>query len=215
MKADRAKRLPKPRGSIFVISAPSGTGKTTLIKRLRSLVPGLAFSVSYTTRPPRAGEQHGREYFFVSRPEFKRRLAQKEFVEWAEIYGHLYGTSWRQLHLAQDAGQDVLLDIDVQGYKKLRYRVPGTVSVFLLPPSFLDLEKRLQRRHKDTPEVIAKRLATSRKEVARWKEYDYLIVNERRPEAVEFLRSIVVAARLRRECQAERVTQIYHTFVGG
>jgi len=198
-----------------VISAPSGAGKTTLIKTLRSLVRGLAFSVSYTTRPPRGGEQNGREYFFVSRQEFKRRLERKEFVEWAVVHGHYYGTSWQQLREAQEAGQDVLLDIDVQGYKKLRRRLPGTVSVFLLPPSFPDLEKRLRQRHKDAAEVIAKRLETSRKEVAHWKEYDYLIVNDRRSEAAQSLRSIVVASRLRRECQERCVKEIYHTFVGG
>jgi guanylate kinase len=215
VKVDLASRLAKRRGSIFVISAPSGTGKTTLIKRLRTLVRGLAFSVSYTTRPPRAGEQNGREYFFVSSEEFKRRLGRKEFVEWAEVHGHYYGTSWQQLRKTQEAGQDVLLDIDVQGYKKLRKRLPETVSVFLLPPSFADLERRLRHRHKDAPEVIAQRLETSRKEVAHWKEYDYLIVNERRSVAVESLRGIVVSARLRRKCQERRVMEIYKTFVGG
>jgi guanylate kinase len=215
VKADPANKLPKRRGSIFVISAPSGTGKSTLIKRLRALVCGLAFSVSYTTRPPRAGEENGCEYFFVSRAEFKRRMARNEFIEWAEVHGHRYGTSWQQLQEAQEAGQDVLLDIDVQGYKKLRRRLPETVSVFLLPPSFPDLEKRLRHRHKDAPEVIAKRLEASRKEVAHWKEYDYLIVNDRRTMAVQALRSIVLAARLRRECQERRVKVIYKTFVGG
>ncbi|MCL5005018.1 MAG: guanylate kinase [Acidobacteria bacterium] len=215
MRFDPANKLPKRRGSIFVISAPSGTGKSTLIQRLRILVRGLAFSVSYTTRPPRAGEKNGREYFFVSRAEFKQRMARKEFVEWAEVHGHHYGTSWQQLQKAQEAGQDVLLDIDVQGYKKLRRRIPETVSVFLLPPSFRELEKRLRHRHKDAPEVIAKRLEASRKEVAHWKEYDYLIVNDRRATAVQALRDIVLAARWRRECQERRVKEISKTFVGG
>jgi guanylate kinase len=215
VKVDPANKRPKRRGSIFVISAPSGTGKSTLIKKLRTLVRGLAFSVSYTTRPPRAGEQDGREYFFVSRAEFKRRMARKEFVEWAEVHGHYYGTTWQQLQEAQEAGQDVLLDIDVQGYKKLRRRLPETVSVFLLPPSFRDLEKRLRHRHEDAPEVIAKRLEASRKEVVHWKEYDYLIVNDRRSTAVQALRSVILAARLRRGCQERRVKEIYKTFVGG
>ena len=198
-----------------MISAPSGTGKSTLIKGVKTLVRGLAFSVSYTTRPPRAGEENGRDYFFVSRAEFERRKARNEFIEWAEVHGHSYGTSWQQLQEAQEAGQDILLDIDVQGYRKLRRRLPGTVSVFLLPPSFPDLEKRLRHRHKDAPEVIAERLETSRKEVAHWKEYDYLVVNDRRSVAVQSLRSIVLAARLRRECQERRVKGIYKTFVGG
>ncbi len=215
MKANPANKLPKRRGSIFVISAPSGTGKSTLITRLRVLVRGLAFSVSYTTRPPRAGEENGREYFFVSPAEFKRRMAQKEFIEWAQVHGHYYGTSWQQLQQAQEAGQDVLLDIDVQGYKKLRKRLPETVGIFLLPPSFPDLEKRLRHRHKDAPEAIAKRLEASRKEVAHWKEYDYLIVNDRRSMAAQSLRNVILAARLRRGCQERRVTEIYKTFSGG
>jgi guanylate kinase len=215
VKVDPTKKLPKRLGSIFVISAPSGTGKTTLIQGLRKLVRGLTFSVSCTTRPPRAGEKDGREYFFISRAEFNKRLARKEFVEWAEVHGHRYGTSWQQLQQAQEAGQDVLLDIDVQGYKKLRRRIPETVGVFLLPPSFGDLDKRLRHRHKDAPEVIAKRLDASRMEVDHWKEYDYLIVNDRRSAAVESLRNIVLAARLRRGCQERRVKEIYKTFLGG
>jgi guanylate kinase len=207
--------LPARQGSVFVISAPSGAGKTTLIKKLRASVRGLAFSVSYTTRPPRAGEKDGREYFFVSPEEFRRQKAEGEFVEWARVHSHYYGTSWHKLRDAQEDGQDVLLDIDVQGHRKLRKRIPGTVSVFVMPPSFADLEERLRRRHKDSPPVIAERLAMSRREVAHWKEYDYVIVNDRLSTAVQALRNIVLASRLRRQCQDRRVKEIIGRFIGG
>lgn len=215
MKRSHTTSLPKRRGSIFVISAPSGAGKTTLIDNLMSSVSGLAFSVSYTTRPPRAGEKNGRDYFFISPEEFKRRKAKGEFVEWARVHSHFYGTSWPQLREAQEAGQDILLDIDVQGHRKLRRRIPETVSIFVLPPSFADLEKRLRHRHKDSLEVIDERLAMSRKEVAHWKEYDYLIVNDRLAAASQALCNIVCASRLRRQCQSRRIKEIIGSFNGG
>ena len=207
--------LPSRLGSVFVISAPSGAGKTTLISKLRASVRGLVFSVSYTTRPPRAGEKHGREYFFVSPQEFRRRRAQGEFVEWARVHSQYYGTSWCTLREAQEAGQDVLLDIDVQGYRKLRRRIPDIVSVFVVPPSFADLDERLRRRHEDSPEVIAERLAMSRREVAHWMEYDYVIVNDRLSTAARALRNIVLASRLRRQCQDRRVREAIGKFIGG
>ena len=132
-------RVPKTataRGSILVISAPSGSGKSTLTRRVMAAFPGLRFSVSYTTRAPRAGEKQGRDYFFVSPKVFKGMIARHEFVEWADVYGHLYGTARRQLRAAQEAGRDILLDIDVQGHRQVRRRLPESVSVFILPPSF-------------------------------------------------------------------------------
>ena len=215
MSASGANELPARLGTVFVISAPSGAGKTTLIKKLRASVRGLVFSVSYTTRPPRAGEKNGREYFFVSPEEFRRRRVEGEFVEWARVHSHYYGTSWHKLREAQEGGQDVLLDIDVQGHRKLRRKIPDTVSVFVMPPSFADLEERLRRRHKDSPEVIAERLAMSRREVAHWKEYDYVIVNDRLSAAAQALRNIVLASRLRRQCQDRRVREIIGKFIGG
>lgn len=215
MKAAQKNHLPKRRGCIFVISAPSGTGKSTLIKRLRAAVPGLAFSISYTTRPPRTGERNGREYFFISGAEFEQKVRRKEFAEWARVHGHNYGTACQQLRAAQKAGRDILLDIDVQGHRMLKKQIPEAVGVFVLPPSFEELEQRLRSRHKDGPEVIANRLDASRKEMARWKEYDYLIVNDSLPSAVRSLESVVRAARTRRECQQPRVREIYKTFIGG
>ena len=178
-------------------------------------MPSLAFSISYTTRPPRKGEQNGREYFFVSVPDFEQMMRRNEFAEWAQVHGHYYGTARQQLRAAQEAGRDILLDIDVQGHRMLKRQIPEAVSVFVLPPSFQELEQRLRHRHKDGPEAIAKRLDASRKEIARWKEYDYLIVNDRLSSAVRSLENVVRAARARRECQQSRVREICKTFIGG
>ena len=152
-------------GNIIVISAPSGTGKSTVVKRMVASVAGLGFAVSHTTRPPRSGEQNGREYFFTSAARFKRMVAAGDFVEWAKVYGHLYGTTWKQLHHALEGGKDVVLDIDVQGHAQVRRRLPEALSIFLLPPSFPELARRLSRRHSDPAEVIASRLAMARKEM--------------------------------------------------
>jgi guanylate kinase len=211
-----AKNLKSPatRGTIIVISAPSGAGKSTLIKRLMAASPGLCFSVSYTTRAPRAREKHGRDYFFVSRKVFERMVARDEFVEWADVYGHLYGTAHKQLQSAQESGLDILLDIDVQGHQQVRQRLPEAVSVFILPPSFRELSRRLRDRHSDAPEEIERRLQTAREEIAHWSEYDYLVVNEHLPDATRALRAIVQAARFRRPSQARRVEKIIGTFGG-
>jgi guanylate kinase len=205
---------PLTRGNVIVISAPSGAGKSTLVKRLLASVPSLTFSVSHTTRPPRLGEKDGREYFFVTPVQFKRMLAGREFVEWAKVHDHLYGTSWRQLRDAQAMGEDILLDIDIQGHAQVRRRLPDAISVFVLPPSFRILEHRLRRRHSDASEVIAKRLAVAREEIRHWREYDYLVVNDRLSRATAALRAIVIGARLRRSCQQTRAEKICQTFGG-
>jgi guanylate kinase len=202
------------RGSIIVISAPSGAGKSTLVKRLLAALPGLRFSVSCTTRPPRPGEKNARDYFFVTRERFQRMIAAEEFVEWADVFGHLYGTSRRQLRAAQEAGKDILLDIDVQGYRQVRKKLPEAVSIFVLPPSFRELVRRLRARHSDTPDVIERRLRDARKEIRHWPEYDYLVVNDRLPQAVQALRAAVEAARVRRQTQQERARYICRTFGG-
>ncbi len=197
-----------------MFSAPSGAGKSTLVKSLIDSLPGLTFSVSYTTRPPRPGEKEGRDYFFVSPARFNQMVSAGEFVEWAGVFGHLYGTSWKQVRAAEESGEDLLLDIDVQGHRQVRQRLPEAVSVFVLPPSYRELERRLRRRHLDAPEVIVKRLAAARKEISHWPEYDYLVVNERLSQASRALRAVVLAARLRRENQRERVQRICATFGG-
>jgi len=133
-------------GIVYIISAPSGSGKTTLVAELRKIVPDLDFSISYTTRAPRGSEQNGREYYFVSREEFERMLAQDEFLEHAEVFGNYYGTARRFLREAQARGHDLLLDIDVQGARQIKEKIPGAVSIFVLPPSRPELEARLRRR---------------------------------------------------------------------
>jgi guanylate kinase len=202
------------RGSIIIISAPSGSGKSTLVKRLLASVPHLVFSVSHTTRQRRAGEKNGREYFFVSPAKFKRMIASREFAEWADVFGNLYGTSWKQVRAAQAAGQDVLLDIDVQGHQQVRRRLPEAVSVFVLPPSYRELERRLRLRHLDAPEVITRRLKAARKEMLRWKEYDYLVVNDHLEHATQALTWVVKSTGFRRPVQQGRARIIQKTFGG-
>ena len=214
MKVASGLKAPGGRGSIIVISAPSGSGKSTLVKRLMRAVPNLVFSISHTTRPPRAGEKHGREYFFESLQRFRRMIARGEFAEWAEVVGHLYGTSEKQVRAAQDSGKDVLLDIDVQGHRRIRRRFPEAVSIFVLPPSFQELERRLKRRHSDSGEQVRLRLEVARKEITHWPEYDYLVVNYHLPACTQALRALLTAARLRRKNQAERAQVICKTFGG-
>lgn len=204
----------RSRGSIIVVSAPSGSGKTTLIQRLLSGLPGLRFSVSYTTRPPRHGEKDGRDYFFVARKEFERMIQAGEFVEWAEVVGHLYGTARKQLRAAEEAGDDILLDIDVQGHSQVREKLAQAVSIFILPPSFQELERRLRRRKSDAPEVIERRLRNACHEIGHWKEYDFLVVNDKLRSATKSLRAIVEAAKTRACVQQDRAQEISKTFGG-
>lgn len=210
----KKQKSPAVRGSVFVISAPSGTGKSTLIKQLMAESPDLCFSISYTTRAPRGSEKHGQDYFFVSRTVFERMVRRDEFVEWAEVYGHLYGTATKQLQSAQEKGQDILLDIDVQGHQQVRERLPEAVSVFILPPSFAELSRRLRDRQSDAPESVECRLQTAREEIAHWPEYDYLVINDQLTGAAQALLAIVRSARFRRPNQARRVENIIETFGG-
>jgi guanylate kinase len=214
MMQEKRQRTPLARGSVIVISAPSGAGKSTLVRRLLASIPTLTFSISHTTRAPRRGEKAGRDYFFITPARFKRMVARGEFVEWAQVHDHLYGTSWRQLDDARAAGKDILLDIDVQGFAQVRRRLPDAASVFVMPPSFRTLERRLRRRHSDAPEVIAKRLARAGKEIRHWAEYDYVVVNDRLARASAALRAVVLGTRLRREAQRLRAEEICRTFAG-
>ncbi|MHB8766479.1 MAG: guanylate kinase [Deferrisomatales bacterium] len=187
-------------GILFVISAPSGAGKSTLIRELRSRVGGLGFSVSHTTRAPRAGETDGVEYHFVDRSAFAALAAAGGFAEWAEVHGNGYGTSFAALNVVLARGEDVLLDIDVQGALQLADKLPEAVLVFVLPPSWEELGRRLAARGLDAPEVVARRLANARGEVALARRYRYLVVNEGLETAAEELASVVRAER----CRAER-----------
>lgn len=185
------------RGSLFVVSAPSGAGKTTLCRDVRERMPDLAYSVSVTTRPPRPGEIDGVDFSFVSEAEFRARLAREEFAEWATVHGNLYGTLARPLEATLARGQDLLLDIDTQGAGQLRLRYPEAVLVFIVAPSMAELEQRLRERRSDPQQEIARRLARAREEIALWRRYDYLIVNQDVKEAMEQLAAIVQAERCR------------------
>jgi guanylate kinase len=184
------------RGTLFVISAPSGAGKSTILKKLLTAVPSLAFSVSHTTRKPRPGESNGREYHFVDRPTFEKMRADHAFLEWAEVHGNLYGTSRTAIEAQQAKGIDVFLDIDVQGARQLRDDGhPGAVFLFIAPPSWQELERRLRGRGTDTEETMQLRLNNARREMEDARNYDYLVLNDRLDEAVDVLHAVIVAER--------------------
>ena len=185
------------RGTLFVVSAPSGAGKTTLCREMRLRLHDLAYSVSVTTRPPRPGEIDGADFRFVEAPEFRAMLARGEFAEWATVHGNLYGTRARALEDALATGRDVLLDIDTQGAAQLRTRYPDAVLIFILAPSVKELEQRLRERRSDMDADIERRLVRAREEIALWRQYDYLIVNRDVKEAMEQLESIILAERCR------------------
>jgi guanylate kinase len=186
-------------GILFIISAPSGSGKSTLVSQLRTLVEGLDFSISYTTRAPRGSEEDGREYHFITREEFERMIAAGAFLEWAEVFGNYYGTAVSALQHAKDAGKDLLLDIDVQGAVQVMNKMPQAVSIFVLPPSPQVLEMRLRNRseaeHVTSEAVIQKRLAEARNELKQMRDYKYALVNDVLDQAVIELRAIVLCER--------------------
>lgn len=187
----------KNRGSLFIVSAPSGTGKTTLCKKLVSAVPNLRFSVSYTTRPPRPGEVNDRDYTFVSRHEFKLMLEREEFVESAEIHGELYGTSKKRLEELTDSGIGVVLDIDTQGAMQLKKKWGEGVYIFILPPSIELLRERLEKRMTDSREEMGKRLKNAVLEIKNYHEYDYVIINDIFEKAFSELEAIIISHRVR------------------
>jgi len=204
--------LSERRPSVIVVSAPSGAGKTTVLARVLGELAGIRFSVSHTTRPPRGQEQDGIEYHFVDRVAFLRLRDEGRLLEWAEVHGNLYGTGLAEIERARDEGQDVLLDVDVQGASQVRSRIPDAVTVFLLPPSFEVLERRLRGRAQDDETTIRKRLAMAGREIGAFESYDYAIVNDDLDGSVEELKSIVRAARCRVALVAERARAIGHTF---
>ena len=201
--------------TIFIISAPSGSGKSTLVKELMRVVPRLAFSVSYTTRPPRGQERNGEQYHFITREEFEARLAKEEFLEWAEVFGHYYGTHRSELERAAEKGLDLVLDIDVQGARQLKQRIPAAVSIFILAPSRTVLEQRLRARSQDTEPVIRRRLHEAKEEIRNYKQYDYVLVNREVEASVETLVSIVRATRSRRDRMENEIRPILETFENG
>ena len=187
----------KRRGTLFVVSAPSGAGKTTLCREMRLRLSELAYSVSVTTRPPRPGEIDGTDFRFVTRSQFEDMVRRHEMAEWATVHTNLYGTPAAPLDAALREGRDVLLDIDTQGAAQLRARYPDAVLVFVVAPSMAELEQRLRERRSDAETDIARRLERARQEIALWRRYDYLIVNRDVKEAMEQLESIIQAERCR------------------
>ena len=184
-------------GSLFVVAAPSGAGKSSLVKALLEMDSHLGVSVSHTTRSPRGQEQEGREYHFVSEPEFRAMVTAGAFIEWAEVHGNLYGTSHAAVDNRISQGQDVVLEIDWQGALQIKQLYPDTVLVFILPPSWEELAQRLNRRGEDQPDVIAQRLLNARQEVAQARHFDFVIINALFETAVFDLKSVVHSQRLR------------------
>ena len=192
------------RGLLFVVSAPSGTGKTTVVERLAHCVPDLAMSRSYTSRAARAGESHGIDYNFITRTHFEAMIAEDAFLEWADVFGNYYGTCAADAERDLQAGNDLVLVIDVQGARQVRRRAAEAVGIFVLPPSYAVLERRLRRRSADPEEAMQRRLQTARDEVAAFTEYDYVVVNDELDACVDRVRAIVLAERTRlRSAKAE------------
>jgi len=208
----RAAAGPTGAGLLLVLTAPSGTGKSSVVKELLARETALRFSVSLTTRPPRPGEQEGVDYRFVTEPEFHRHIEAGDLVEWARVHGHLYGTAVTEIDRALADWTDVLLDIDVQGAKQVSERYPGAVTVFLLPPDYAALESRLRGRRSDTEEVIAVRLRTAAGEVRHYGAFQYLVVNDAIEGAVGEVRSILAAERARTGRRIGAAERILATF---
>jgi len=200
-------------GNLYVVAAPSGAGKTTLVRLLLEAEPAVQLSISFTTRSPRPGEQDGREYHFVDTQTFKAMIARQEFLEWAEVHGNFYGTSkkWIADQLAADA--DVLLEIDWQGARQVRELFPAAIGIFILPPSMEELERRLVGRGTDAAEVIARRLAAAQAEMRHVGEFDYVIINNQLEEALLDLRAVVRASRLQFAAQQARHAALFDRMI--
>ena len=188
--------LNKPLGHLYIVAAPSGAGKTSLVAATLEKLPNLQVSISHTTRPPRINEVHGKSYFFISKDEFIQKIADKDFLEHAEVFNHYYGTTktWVQQRLAE--GVDVILEIDWQGARQIKLSYPEAVGIFILPPTLATLRQRLEGRAEDDPAVIAHRLTKPREEIKHYPEYDYLIVNDDFNTALEQLAAIIICRRL-------------------
>ena len=198
--------------TVFIISAPSGSGKSTLVKRLLANVPGLMFSISYTTRPPRGHEVEGENYHFISRADFEKRVALGEFLEHAEVFGNYYGTHCGVLEKAREQGADVVLDSDVQGARQLKSKIPEAVTVFILAPSRQILEQRLRARSEDSDAVIERRLRDAANEIRNYSAYDYVLINKELTQSDETLAAIVRGERVRRNRMEDQIRPILETF---
>ncbi len=194
-----------PRGQLYVISAPSGVGKTTLVRSVLEKLPFVRFSVSCTTRPPRAGETPGIDYHFLEKQEFQQGIRANRFLEWARVHDAYYGTDGEQVARLLEEGWDILLDIDVQGARQVRCIHPDCVTIFILPPSMAILEERLRNRGTESPEQLNRRIGTAQREIMDAPWYDFIIINDRLPDAVAALESIFRAQRCRRSFQSRAI----------
>lgn len=198
---------------IYVVTGPSGSGKSTLIRRVLAMLKGVSFSVSHTTRPRRKGEREGRDYHFVSPEAFRDMIRRRRFLEWAVVHGAYYGTAKSELTKARR--DDLILDIDVQGANQVRGKIPGAVFIFVLPPSFEELRRRIETRHQDSPEAVERRLAAAREEIKSYRRFDYLIINDALDDAVADLASIVRSGRLKLAARRADVQPILRSFRRG
>ncbi len=201
-------------GTLFNISAPSGAGKTSLVKALMANMPELKLSISHTTRPMRSGEEDGQDYFFIDKATFKKMIAEGAFLEHADVFGNYYGTSQATVEKQLNLGHDVLLEIDWQGAAQIRERMPHVVSIFILPPSLAALEKRLTGRGQDSEEVIARRLSEAINEISHYKDYDYLIINDNFEVALKELAAVVLSQQVRLERQQHVHKTLIQTLLG-
>jgi guanylate kinase len=196
---------------LFVISGPSGCGKSTLIRKVRRNLGDLEFSVSHTTRASRPSEKDGVDYHFVTEKTFERMVREKRFIEWARVHGHLYGTSRAEVVRKSRLG-DIVLDIDVQGARQVRTRVPGATHVFIMPPVAGELRRRLKRRHEDSPEAVERRLRNARTEIRAYYEFDYVVVNDDLAKAAADLKAVIVASRHRTGAMAGELKPVLRSF---
>jgi guanylate kinase len=202
------------RANVYIVSAPSGSGKTTLLQNLLRTFQDLKFSVSHTTRQPRTGEREGVDYFFTDRTKFLEMVNRGEFLEWAEYYGQLYGTSKAFVEEQVNSGRDVILDIDVIGARHVKQTIEGAIAVFILPPSFEELERRLRTRRQESDEAIQMRLEIARREVPAYRDYDYIVVNDEIQNSLQTLEAIVRTGRARPARQQSRIDEIIASFGG-
>jgi len=202
------------RGNLYIVSAPSGSGKTTLLQNLLRTFRDLRFSVSYTTRPPRGGEQNGIDYFFTDRASFLSMVERGEFLEHAEYYGQLYGTGRSFVEQQLESGTDVVLDIDVQGARQVKAKSPEAIAIFVLPPSFAELERRLRSRRLESDEAIRRRLEIAKGEILFYRDYDYIIVNDILENSISLLESIVRGGGAIPSKQEHRIEEIIASFGG-
>jgi len=202
------------RGNLYIVSAPSGSGKTTLLQKLFRTFKDLRFSVSYTTRSPRSGEQNAVDYFFVDRPTFHAMVERGEFLEWAEYYSQLYGTARSFVEQNLNNGKDIILDIDVQGARQVKSKIAGSTAIFILPPSFKELERRLRARMMESDEAIHRRLEIAKQEIYFYREYDYIIVNDILENSLELLECIIRSGGAVPAKQQHRIEEIITSFGG-